>query len=131
MYKHFFCQEIYIYSIIIESENDAVYAYLLKDDNIVGDVWLYNETEDPLQNQWETNIIGPYKNSIEYIKLSSIKILDINNVNNEWIIENNKLIKVKIYSDNKLIAILKDGHKPGFCVNAKIDGPLALSNIEF
>jgi hypothetical protein len=62
-----FSEENNDYSLIIESNKRVVYAYLLEEGKLVGDVWLYNICEIPIVPEWKTNKEMPFANSEEYV----------------------------------------------------------------
>ena len=51
------------YSVVIEDDGRVAYAYLLHDDEIVGDVWLYNHGPAPAEPEWRSPDAGvsPYQ----------------------------------------------------------------------
>jgi hypothetical protein len=63
----YFCNFNANYSIIIEDDNRVAYAYLLEGENIVGDVWLYNQEQSPVKENWDNPDDLPFLNSLDYI----------------------------------------------------------------
>jgi len=64
-YQTFF-KEDKNYSVVIEDNGQVAYAYLLKDGNIVSDVWLYNQIKTPEISDWPNKESLPFLNSKEY-----------------------------------------------------------------
>lgn len=120
------CDQLPDVTVVIEETEKVAYAYLRITDLIVADVWLYNCQESPDTPEWTNRKLAPFANSKEYSKKS-----EITRFNNEtdvfvkWILENNNVTEAHILSCNKLFAILKPGSKPGWCINAAKDSPLA------
>jgi hypothetical protein len=61
-----FCDLNIAYSVIIEDDGRVAYAYLMKDENIIGDVWLYNQLDAPENTNWDHKKM-PFLNPIEFI----------------------------------------------------------------
>ncbi|MBC8045942.1 MAG: hypothetical protein H7Y00_04055 [Fimbriimonadaceae bacterium] len=125
-FDQFFFDKAPIYSIIIEDDGRVAYAYLLKNGDIVSDVWLYNQLEAPINSEWKKSDM-PFLNPQKFLQdVSILPILDLNEVNIKWInSEFNKLLFADIYIREKFIARLKEGLKPGWSAIVKLDGPLA------
>ncbi len=113
------------YSIIIEDDGSVAYAYLLKDEKIVGDVWLYNQGIAPAVVDWKNKDV-PFLNPSVFL-LSERTIAPIkkeSDFNIKWTLENQK-VQANIYIRGALIACLKPGDFPGFSTLVCKDGPLA------
>jgi hypothetical protein len=50
-----------------EDDGKVAYAYLKKDNEIVGDLWLYNRCKTPVKPEWKDKKNIPFANSKEYI----------------------------------------------------------------
>ncbi|HEX8549536.1 MAG TPA: hypothetical protein VF691_21415 [Cytophagaceae bacterium] len=113
-------------SFIIDCNGNVAYAYLLKDEDIVSDVWLYNVEETPEVINWEDKHSMPFLNPKNYTrndkKISDIK--DLDEVSLEWECLQNE-VTVTAYFNNSLKVILKLGTSPGWSNNVFKDGPLA------
>ncbi len=112
------------YSIMVEDDERVAYAYMLKNNSIVGDIWLYNRFTQK-ETHWDSNKM-PFINPDEYVN-DHIKIAPLNNESDlriqwEFIKE---IIAAKIFIHGNLIAVLADGAKPGWSTCVRKDGPLA------
>lgn len=123
-----FCDLNEAYSLIIEDDGRVAYAYLMKYEDIIGDVWLYNQVDAPNYTNWEDGKM-PFLNPIEYIEddmlINPIKYE--NEISCEWetLVNKEPISEVRIYLRGKLIAKMKPGSKPGWSTIVKKDGPLA------
>ena len=128
-FKQFFSENSDQFSVIIENDGRVCYAYLLRDEQIVGDIWLFNQGQTPGQTDWSKREQLPFLNPEEYAKGPSdtITILTENDVHVQWVFADDAgdLDQAKIYIRGALSAILKENSKPGWSSNAKKDGPLA------
>ena len=55
------------YKLTFDDDGKVAYAYLKRDKNIVGDVWLYNRCPTPEQPEWTDRNNIPLALSKEYI----------------------------------------------------------------
>jgi len=122
-----FCDLNESYSLIIEDDGQVTYAYLLKDEEIIGDVWLYNQKESPLQVDWRDVEKMPFLNPKEFIKENISPIINENEIKLDWhVLNNGETVKeVDIFINEKLIAKLAPGYKPGWSKTVVKSGPLA------
>ncbi|MDB5005029.1 MAG: hypothetical protein JWQ34_3254 [Mucilaginibacter sp.] len=121
------CDFDHHYSVIIQDDGRVAYAYLYEGEDIIGDVWLYNQQQAPAISFWRIEDM-PFLNPTEYLsKDASIKpIQDESEVRCEWTESlNDGLIEVGIYIRDKFIASIASGSKPGWSVLVAKDGPLA------
>lgn len=122
-----FCEFDLHYSIVIEDDGRVAYAYLLEGEDIIGDVWLYNQQEPPQTSFWLPED-RPFLNPKEYLaKDAAIKpIARESEIRCEWTeSKDDGLIEVGIYIRDKFIASVAMGSKPGWSVLVAKDGPLA------
>jgi hypothetical protein len=114
------------YSLKIEDDGRVAYAYMYWGEDIIGDVWLYNQLDAPKDAKWHEQEM-PYLNPAEYlIKDSSITPLkDAGEIRCEWTETKDGLIEVDILLHGKFIAQLAAGAKPGWSALVVKDGPLA------
>lgn len=66
-YTQLFSDQCHEFSVIIEDDGRVCYAYLLLRQEIIGDVWLYNQSATPIQTAWNREDM-PFLNPVEYIK---------------------------------------------------------------
>jgi len=122
-----FCEFDLHYSLKIEDDGRVAYAYLYEDEDVVGDVWLYNQQQPPQTSFWLPEDM-PFLNPKEYLsKDATIKpIAHESEVRCEWTeSKDDGLIEVGIYIRDKFIAAVAVGTKPGWSVLVAKDGPLA------
>ena len=126
--KKYECEDR-IHSVVIEDDGKVAYAYLLKNKKIIGDVWLYNRCKAPAKPEWKNPELMPFANPGDFVKEiegvtcppESDKSFDI-----EWKFNiNHEFEYVYIYLDKQIFAKISIGDKPGYCILAKRDGPLA------
>lgn len=114
------------HSVVIEDNGRVAYAYLLQGNEIVGDVWLYNCTEAPDEPLWNDPNKAPYANPAGFAKARLISPAESgSDFEVKWSIVYGKLRYADIHLRDKLLARLAPGSKPGWCVLALKDGPLA------
>jgi len=123
-YDQFFCECNVEYSIIIDDDGRVAYAYLYKGNDIIGDVWLYNQAATPIFTHWNQEDM-PFLNPKEYIKDEIDPILNTNEVKLEWSVSNNRIQSVLIFIRKNLVARLEPGSTPGWSKCVSKDGPLA------
>ena len=122
-----YCEFDSHYSVKIEDNGRVAYAYLLEGEDIIGDVWLYNQKEPPVTSFWLPADM-PFLNPKEYLsKEAAIKpIGHESDIRCEWTeSKDDGLIEVGIYIRDKFIASVAVGSKPGWSVLVAKDGPLA------
>ncbi len=122
-----YCEFDSNYSLKIHDDGRVAYAYLYEGEDIVGDVWLYNQQEPPQTSFWLPEDV-PFLNPKEYLTgNATIKpILDVSEVRCEWTeSKDTGLIEAAIYIRDKFIASVAVGDKPGWSVLVSKDGPLA------
>src|SRR5215217_130616 len=113
------------YSLKIQDDGRVAYAYLYESEDIVGDVWLYNQQEPPQTSFWLPED-RPFLNPKEYLTANAaIKpITDETELRCEWTkSKNTGLIEAAIYIRDKFIASVAVGDKPGWSVLVSKDGP--------
>ncbi len=122
-----FCEFDTHYSIQIQDDGRVAYAYLYEGEDVVGDVWLYNQQEPPQTSFWLPEDM-PFLNPKEYLAdNAAIKpITNESELRCEWTeSKDTGLIEAAIYIRYKFIASVAVGDKPGWSVLVSKDGPLA------
>jgi hypothetical protein len=112
------------YAVVIEDDDRVAYAYLLLEEKIIGDVWLYNVIPGPRKPDWGDRSNLPFANPHEFA-LHAPPITDQSSVTVDWVLRQGSLARAEVYRDQVLWAMLAPGSKPGWCSNARKTGPLA------
>jgi len=112
------------FSIVIEDDGRVAYAYLLDDNTVVGDVWLYNNQETPEDIEWNKENM-PFLNPKEYVKEEILPISDDSDIHVEWEVAEDADIEAKVFLRETLIAKLAPFTSPGWSLLVEKDGPLA------
>lgn len=99
----------------------------MKEEDIIGDVWLYNQDPTPIIVNWEDIDDMPFLNLKEYVKESISPIRDKNAIELKWTPNDSyeTIMEVDIYINNRLVAKLSPESKPGWSKFVTKDGPLA------
>jgi hypothetical protein len=116
-----------LYSAIFEDDGKVAYGYLLYENTMVGDVWIYNCSDAPSEPEWTLPDNIPFANPKTFIldeKFTPVK--DKSEITISWVEKENTPTSVLIYIRGNLIAKVQHGSKPGWCKLAKKNGPLAL-----
>ncbi len=66
-FEQIFSLEYGDYSLVIEDDGRVCYAYLLKGQEIIGDVWLYNQDKTPAAVNWKSSEELPFLNPSEFV----------------------------------------------------------------
>jgi hypothetical protein len=115
------------YSLAIEEDGRVAYAYLMYEEDITGEIWLYNQISTPIKVNWENVDEMPFLNPEEYIKINIPPVVNEDEIRLQWVPNNNdnSVKEVDIYIRQKLIAKLSPGSTPGWSTVVIKDGPLA------
>ena len=115
------------YSGIFDDDGKTAYAYLRsEDDQIVGDVWLYNHGEPPDQPEWDDPSNLPFANPREFVSGEPFDpVEDPSELRFEWI-QWWDAPTLRIHIREEPFAVLTPGSKPGWSRLAIKEGPLAL-----
>jgi hypothetical protein len=110
-----------------EDNGKVAYAYLKKNDEIVGDVWLYNRCKTPVEPEWKSKDNLPFANSKEYVTGEGCleKSIKKENILVDWDIDENGEPLAYIYLFENLIGVVGVGDKPGYAMFAKKNSPIA------
>lgn len=114
------------YAVVLEDDGRVAYAYLLKDERVVSDVWLYNVELDPEETDWEDRDAMPFLNPREYCRRprTTYRLDDDADIRCEFV-KVNRRREANVYVRGVHVARLRVGAKPGWSANAKCEGPLA------
>jgi hypothetical protein len=108
-------------ALLLEDDGRVAYAYLLEDERIVGDVWLYNVGETPDRVDWSDRDAMPFQNPRAFCAPDRMdRLTPESKVTCEWFGD-----RVQLMLDRELVAVLVVGAKPGWSRFAVQPGPLA------
>lgn len=113
---------------IIEDNGRVAYAYLLCRDEVVGDLWLYNQASTPSTPEWNDRSKMPFLNAKEYVDVIRMAhpIMSTEEIAIHWIDSASALaVELSLSLRGQLYGILASGMKPGWTIAASMDGPLA------
>jgi len=113
--------------VAVEDDGRVAYAYLIgADDRICGDVWLYNRCVAPEEPEWCSMDNAPFANPAPYVAdCEAFRPANSGaDFSAEWVREDAGFV-AKLFLRGELLAVLKEGAKPGWALLAKKDGPLA------
>jgi hypothetical protein len=115
------------YSVIIDEDHNTVYGYLMREEEIVSDVWLYNVGDSPEFVDWENPELMPFPSPIGLSVPNSetIRIIDTSLIDVKWGYSKSKKVKAFIYYNGSLFARLSEDDFPGESINALCDSRLA------
>ncbi len=108
-------------ALIVEDDARVAYAYLLQNEQVVSDVWLYNIAPAPETAQWSDPREMPFLNPAEYCKPGSItRLAKESNIQCKWYPN-----AVELLVDGTSWAYLEKGRKPSWSRWTLREGPLA------
>ena len=114
------------YSAVFEDDGRVAYAYLLFEDKIVSDVWLYNRIATPQEPEWRDRSKAPFANPLGFAASEPFPpALDETEVAFAWSRGTTGQTELRIFIRGEYHAALVPGSKPGWCKLAVKDGPLA------
>lgn len=113
-------------AVVLEDDGRVAYAYLLIDEDIVSDVWLYNVGEPPELAPWEVDPRPemPFQNPAHLTRRG----LFVPRLSHDALVElawDDDGVEVSIFGVHS--ARLEAGKKPGWSRQAAADGPVALA----
>ena len=115
------------FSLVVEADDRAAYGYLLERQDFVADVWLFNCQPTPDQFIVFRDGRAPL-NSKEFVSTEPFDPrLLADQVSARWRYDGVRMVGVEIYLRERLHGFLKPGSKPGWCILAAKDGPVALA----
>ena len=111
------------FAVLIEDDDKVCYAYLLNEERIVGDIWLYNSVPTPRESEWHKKENLPFLNPAEFVK-ENLESFDASSpVEVTWDLGEETV--ANIFLASRLIAKLTVGSFPGWSSLVTKDGPLA------
>ena len=111
------------FAVYIEDDDRVCYAYLLMEDKIVGDIWLYNHAPTPSDPEWHSKENLPFLNPAEFVKENLEPFEASSPVEVTWDLGEETV--ANIFLASRLIAKLTVGSCPGWSSLVTKDGPLA------
>jgi hypothetical protein len=115
------------WTVVVEDDDRVGYAYLLHGNKIVGDVWLYNRVHAPHRPPWrEPERVMPFLNPAEYLDSPEIpgRSPSAESLQVRWP-KRPREDRTAICLDERPLAWLAPGAKPGWSALVMRDGPLA------
>ena len=124
-YEHYIDPTDKRYSMIIDDDDRVAYAYILKYNKIVGDIWLYNVHNTPDKDAWVNKEELPFLNQSSHTKnLRKLSLSASDDIKISWgDVDGKRSVLLEINDDLKVM--LQEGAKPGWSNNVYKDGPLA------
>ena len=112
-------------SALFEDDGRVAYCYVIEDDNIVSDVWVYNRTKTPTTKPWKEGEEPPYLNPEEYALEMSELPGSMSDVHIEWENQDGAKPIALVHVSGTLFARVSAAEKPGHARLARKEGPLA------
>ncbi|MFO0589032.1 MAG: hypothetical protein U0441_15890 [Polyangiaceae bacterium] len=108
-------------ALVLEDDGRVAYAYLLDQERIVGDVWLYNVSEAPESEKWKDQTERPFLNPKSFCNAKTVpRLSEDASISCKWFERG-----VEVLVDAVLVARLEQNAKPGWSRLASRPGPLA------
>ena len=111
------------FAVYIEDDDKVCYAYLLMEDKIVGDIWLYNRAPTPSDPERHSKENLPFLNPADFVKENLEPFEASSPVEVTW--DFGEETVANIFLASRLIAKLTVGSCPGWSSLVTKDGPLA------
>lgn len=113
-------------SLFFEDNGRVAYAYLIKDDEVIADVWLYNYGRPPTVPEWHDRNKMPFKNPLPYVEEAIFPpVKKEADIAVQWIESSQGTKIAQVIIRNEVHAYLRPGAKPGWSKLAVKDSPLA------
>src|SRR6516225_6910523 len=99
------------FAVVVDDDDRVAYAYLLMDEKIVGDVWLYNrQPAQTREQEWKDRAKLPFLNPRDFIlDIDVSPITEETPLRIAWVKSGSALRRVELFRDNELLAILAPG----------------------
>jgi hypothetical protein len=111
-------------TVVVHNDDRTVWAYLRTPDGIVGDVWLFNLEAAPDEIAPERG--RPPLNAARYCSPEAPPVIEgPDDLALRWVYEEERLVAVEIVVEDRALARLAPGAKPGWSRFAAVDGPCA------
>lgn len=114
-------------SAIFEDDGRVAYAYLVRDQRVVADVWVYNRCRTPEKPEWAGDKRPPFANSAEYVDPEITLELPESpvDIGFRWQALGNGASEVQILLRGEHVASLAENERPGRSLLARRNGPAA------
>jgi hypothetical protein len=116
-------------ALIFDDDDDCrvAYAYLSRGRGYIADVWLYNHGSAPQRPEWKDGPGKmPFRNPAKFVDNTDFEpITRLEDIEVRWPKDADGNFYAELFLRGKLHARLKPGDKPGECVLALKDGPIA------
>jgi hypothetical protein len=113
---------------VVEDNGRVAYAYLIRENKMIGDLWLYNQAESPTEPEWRDRTKMPFLNPASFVDMGAMSqpLQSSDDIAAEWELGGDGVAtKVALYLHGQLYGVLAPMVKPGWCVAVLKDGPLA------
>lgn len=112
-------------SVVIDDDGRVAYAYLRgPDDDIIGDVWLFNRIAAKTPADWTDPTQAPFLNPPELARPFEGKLPRAKDLSVQWTLDG-PLLLADVHVRGQLLARLSPGSTPGWSVLALAAGPCA------
>ena len=113
-------------SLVIDDDGRVAYAFLRgPDDEIIGDVWLYNRTPCPQPPDWTDPTQAPFLNPESMARTLEGRLPTSDELTVAWTLDG-VLLLADVKLRGELLARVSPGSAPGWNVLALEAGPCAL-----
>lgn len=114
------------FSVAIEDNGKVAYAYLLRNDKIISELWLYNRGNAQYDNWDDLSEDDLPPQNLDYLIEKTIEPISSNkDINIKWIFNDATNTKAYIYIHNELIGSLESKEPIGFSKLVLQDTPIA------
>lgn len=113
--------------LVFDDDGRVAYAYLCRGQDMIADVWLYNHGPAPRQPEWKTGPEAmPFRNSEAFVGGAVFEpITQREEIEVKWLPDGRGAVYAELFLRGKLHARLRTSDKPGECVLALKNGPVA------
>ena len=113
--------------LIFDDDGRVAYAYLCRGQEMIADVWLYNHGVAPQNPEWKDGPEKmPFRNSVKFTGAVTFEpITSQEEIEVRWPRNANGVVCAELFLRGKLHARLIAFDKPGECVLALKNGPVA------
>ncbi len=119
-------------AVVFDDNGMVAYAYFVEDQQIVGDVWLYNRCAAPKEPEWRSAERAPFANAAQYVaQVPFAPPSFAGEIEVRWSGGGRAgNVRAQVFIRGVLHATLARNERPGACRLAAKDGPLARVLVE-